>query len=127
MIDNVFIFEIQTVTTTDKEALRFFKQQILPFQLSTQKSLLKVYYNFYIAGFGLYTMMATIKTFRYIYFGISCKYIVSTIIYYSKTTVKIEGKKLYIFYLLFYFQKFKSLWCLRNELNTLSVFPLMFC
>ncbi|PNF15337.1 hypothetical protein B7P43_G01042 [Cryptotermes secundus] len=38
---------------------RFFRQQTVPFELSTQQALLKVSYDFHIAGNRLYTMLVT--------------------------------------------------------------------
>jgi hypothetical protein len=38
---------------------RFFRQQTAPFELSTQQALLKVSYDFHIAGSGLYTKLVT--------------------------------------------------------------------
>ena len=38
---------------------RFFRRQTAPFELSTQQALLKVPYDFHIAGNGLYTMLVT--------------------------------------------------------------------
>ena len=51
---------------------RFFRRQTAPFELSTQQALLKVSYDFHIAGNGLYTMLVTTlkdsKTSKRIYF-----------------------------------------------------------
>ena len=38
---------------------RFFRRQTAPLELSTQHALLKVSYDFHIAGNGLYTMLVT--------------------------------------------------------------------
>jgi len=53
-----------------KEPLRGIRFRTAPFELSTQQALLKVSYDFYIAGNGLYTMLVTTlkdsKTSKYV-------------------------------------------------------------
>ena len=48
--------EITKILVNEK---RFFRRQTAPFELSTQQALLKVSYDFHIAGNGLYTMLVT--------------------------------------------------------------------